>query len=76
MDRDNNILKGFAKILNIKIIIMSAILPNLNDLTKSYGDTAKLIVDREKYFFNSLFKDRVIVNYDLINQDIDVIFSY
>ncbi len=69
-------LKGFAKILNIKIIIMSATLPNLNDLTKSYEGTAKLIVDREKYFSNSLFKDRVVVNYDLINQDIDDIFEH
>lgn len=69
-------LKGFAKILNIKIIIMSATLPNLNDLTKSYEYTAKLIVDREKYFSNSLFKDRVVVNYDLINQDIDDIFEH
>lgn len=62
-------LKGFAKIFNMKIIIMSATLPNLNILTNSQADTAKLIKNRDKYFSNSLFKDRVEVSYELMNND-------
>jgi len=62
-------LKGFAKILNMKVIIMSATLPNLNILTNSKENTANLIKDRNKYFTNSLFKDRVKVSYELIDEE-------
>jgi len=62
-------LKGFAKILNMKVIIMSATLPNLNILTDSKENTAELIEDRNKYFTNSLFKDRVKVSYELIDEE-------
>ncbi|AGX43469.1 CRISPR-associated helicase/endonuclease Cas3 [Clostridium saccharobutylicum] len=62
-------LKGFAKILNMKVIIMSATLPNLNILTSSKESTATLIEDRNKYFSNSLFKDRVKVSYELMDED-------
>ncbi|WP_455797886.1 CRISPR-associated helicase Cas3' [Clostridium butyricum] len=60
-------LKGFAKILNIKVIIMSATLPDLNMLAINTNSVCSLIKDREKYFSNPQFKDRVIVNYDLID---------
>ncbi|MDU4660488.1 MAG: CRISPR-associated helicase Cas3', partial [Clostridium butyricum] len=60
-------LKGFAKILNIKVIIMSATLPDLNMLAVNTNSVCSLIKDREKYFSNPQFKDRVIVNYDLID---------
>ena len=69
-------LKEFAKILNIKIIVMSATLPDLNYLTKSDEDSIKLIKDRDKYFSNKLFKNRVVVNYDLIDKEIDDIFEH
>lgn len=59
-------LKGFAKILNIKVIIMSATLPDLNMLAVNKSNVCNLIKNREKYFSNLKFKDRVIVNYDLI----------
>lgn len=62
-------LKVFAKVLNMKVIIMSATLPDLNILTNSKESTATLIKDRSKYFTNSLFKDRVKVSYELINED-------
>lgn len=62
-------LKGFAKILNIKVIIMSATLPDLNMLAVNTNSVCSLIKDREKYFSNPQFKDRVIVNYDLIDSD-------
>ena len=51
-------LKAFSKILNIKVIIMSATLPNLNLLTIKNDsedvlkNTISLIKDREKYFSN------------------------
>ncbi|MBC2456531.1 CRISPR-associated helicase Cas3' [Clostridium beijerinckii] len=62
-------LKVFAKVLNMKVIIMSATLPDLNILTDSKESTATLIKDRSKYFTNSLFKDRVKVSYELINEE-------
>lgn len=70
-------LYNISKILNIKIIIMSATLPNLSFLLDNSNDLSvvNLINDREKYFSNSLFKDRVVVNYDLIDKDIDDLFN-
>lgn len=65
-------LKAFANMLNIKVIIMSATLPNLNQLTEDYHKTYHLIKDREKYFSNSLFKKRVIVNYNLLENKIQL----
>lgn len=59
-------LNGFSKILNIKIIIMSATLPSLDELIVGKSLSIPLIKDREKYFNNKLFKDRVKVNFDLI----------
>ena len=59
-------LSCYAKILNIKIIIMSATLPNLDEISLAEIDTVKLIKNREKYFNNPIFKDRVEVNYDLL----------
>lgn len=71
-------LKGFAKIFNMKIIIMSATLPNLNVLTNNDENTAQLIKDRDKYFTNSLFKDRVKVSYELMETEdtINTLFNH
>lgn len=69
-------LKVYAKILNMKIIIMSATLPDLNSLTGSSLNTVNLINNRDKYFSNPLFKDRVEVNYDLLNEDFDIEILY
>ena len=66
-------LKAFSKILNIKVIIMSATLPNLNLLTIKNDsedvlkNTISLIKDREKYFSNPLFKNRVKIDYKLMD---------
>lgn len=62
-------LSCYAKILNIKIIIMSATLPNLDELSLAEVHTVKLINDRKKYFNNPIFKDRVEVNYDLLQSE-------
>ena len=65
-------LTCYAKILNIKIIIMSATLPNLDKLSLSKGKTIKLIKNRKKYFENPIFKNRVKVDYSLLeSKDIE-----
>lgn len=71
-------LNGFAKILNIKVIIMSATLPDLNKLLDCDEKTTTLIKNRDKYFLNPLFKDRVEARYDLLDQefDEDVLFDH
>lgn len=51
---------------------MSATLPNLNDLIMGESISHSLINNREKYFNNKLFKDRVKINYDLIRDKEDV----
>ena len=55
---------------------MSATLPNLNYLTNSDENTIRLIKDREKYFSNPLFKNRVNVNYELIDKNIEEIYDH
>ena len=69
-------LKVFAKFMNIKIIIMSATLPNLDVLTNIKGHTVNLIEDRDKYFTNPLFKERVRVDYSLIDESIDEVINH
>lgn len=69
-------LKGFAKILNMKVIIMSATLPELNYLTNSCENTINLIDHREKYFSNPLFRNRVNINYELIDKEIDTVYEH
>ena len=69
-------IKGFAKMLNMKVIIMSATLPDLNYLTDAVEKTTNLIENRDKYFNNSLFKNRVEVKYDLIDKDIEELYEH
>lgn len=60
-------LKAFSEVLNIKVIIMSATLPDLDVLSEEQNAAIKLIVNRDKFFLHPLFKDRVELNYDLID---------
>lgn len=62
-------LTCYAKLLNIKFIIMSATLPNLDKLSLSTGSTIRLIEDRNKYFKNPIFKNRVNVDYSLLSSE-------
>lgn len=59
-------LHGYAKILNIKFIIMSATLPNFDEMLDDTTGTKRLIYDRDKYFKNPIFKDRVKVDFSLM----------
>lgn len=60
-------LKYYAEILNIKFIIMSATLPNLNKLIDQETEMINLVQNREKYFSNSIFKDRVKLDFSLMD---------
>lgn len=63
-------LNGLSKILNMKVIIMSATLPDLKMLLNEgveNGSIINLILNRDKYFSNHLFKNRVEVSYELLN---------
>ncbi len=67
-------LYKFAKFLNIKIVIMSATLPKLNYLLKDHIDNGSneicsLIKNKEKYFENKLFRERVKINFSLLNEN-------
>lgn len=61
------ILDIFSKYLNFKIIIMSATLPELGNFINEKEKICNLIDDSYKYFNNSIFKNRVHLNYDLLN---------
>ncbi|TYQ16314.1 UNVERIFIED_CONTAM: CRISPR-associated Cas3 family helicase [Acetivibrio alkalicellulosi] len=57
-----NFISRYADILNIKFIVMSATLPRLDKLLFNSEAFGILIKDREKYFSNPIFKDRVKIN--------------
>lgn len=59
-------LKKYSELLNVKIIIMSATLPRLGKLTSCNDEIVSLIKDRQKYFDNPLFKERVSLDYSLL----------
>ena len=67
-----NFLKAYAQLLDIKIIIMSATLPNLELLTNNNAKAVRLINNREKYFNHRMFANRVKVNYELLNRKIGI----
>ncbi|CDG01443.1 CRISPR-associated helicase/endonuclease Cas3 [Clostridium chauvoei] len=60
-------LHDYAEILNIKIIIMSATLPDLDLLLESDTRSVNLIEDRKKYFENRIFKERVKIDFRLLD---------
>lgn len=63
---------AYAKLLNIKFIIMSATLPDLSSVSKIKERTVSLVSDRKKYFENPLFRDRVKVHYDLLSEKMEL----
>ena len=65
-------LKEFAELLNIKIIIMSATLPNLEMLTDNNSEVVRLITNRDKYFKHYMFAKRVEIDYSLIDRKITI----
>lgn len=70
-------LNVFAKLLNMKIIIMSATLPNLELLTdEKESEIVKLLTNRTKYFESKYFKDRVKISCELLYKDIDEVYEH
>lgn len=63
-------LKGFANLMHMKIVIMSATLPNLEVLTNNKTETVRLIEDRKKYFNHKKFAKRVRPDYTLLGYKI------
>lgn len=62
-------LEKYAKLLNIKIIIMSATLPKLEQLGVENNNCAYLIENRSKYYEDCLFKNRVEPDFSLLLKD-------
>ena len=59
-------LKKYAALLNIRIIIMSATLPDLDQLAKESEPGCELILNKEKYFKNPLFCKRVSLDFSML----------
>lgn len=64
-------LQCFSKILNIKIVIMSATLPRMDFLTEINSDVTHLIVNRNQYFEDKRFKNRVDISFELLGSTIE-----
>ncbi len=62
-------LRTYSKLFNMKIIIMSATLPPLGKLLDDNKSIVSLITNRDKYFNHTLFKNRVRLEYDLLNKE-------
>lgn len=58
----------YAKIFNIKFIMMSATLPKLDKLLEDNKNINYLIKDPKKYFTNPIFKNRVKIDYSLLQK--------
>lgn len=58
----------YAKFLNIKLIIMSATLPKLSYFIEDKSIYTNLIKDASIYYQNPLFKDRVHLDYSLLER--------
>lgn len=59
-------LNAYARLFNIKIIIMSATLPDLDKFINDNSSSIKLIKDTKKYFNNQMFAKRVVPDYSLL----------
>ena len=68
-------LKELAKMFNIKIIIMSATLPDLDILSRFQAQAVNLLENPSRFFAVECFKNRVKLNYDLLKVDKDSILD-
>lgn len=62
-------LQCYSRLLNMKIIIMSATLPKLDMFTGNHEKVVNLIENPEKYFQDARFKKRVALSYELLYPD-------
>lgn len=63
-----SMLKTCAELMGMKIIIMSATLPDLTMLTGDVGKVKSLIKDTDKYYKHPLFMRRVSISYELLSE--------
>lgn len=64
-------LEKYAELLNIKIIIMSATLPNLSILSiQNHIKNCNLISNSRRYYDNEVFKKRVKISYELLDRKV------
>lgn len=68
-------MKIFGRLLNMKFIVMSATLPNFDQLTEDVCDTVHLLNHADVYFQHELFRNRVVVHYDLLDYKSDEVLS-
>lgn len=59
----------YADILNIKLIIMSATLPKLGELIDRDNSFCQLINNRDRYYADLRFRERVKVDYILLKEE-------
>ncbi|MDO5337098.1 MAG: CRISPR-associated helicase Cas3' [Eubacteriales bacterium] len=59
--------KEISYLLHIKLIIMSATLPDFDLLSDDTYPAVKLVRDREEYFLHPCFKERVQISFELMN---------
>ena len=65
-------LTRYSKLLNIKIIIMSATLPDLSYLLDmNQANVTRLITNSDKYYNAPVFKDRVAIDYSFLEMEKD-----
>lgn len=61
-------LKAMAKLFNMKIIIMSATLPDLDKISHQQQAATVLLKNAHKYFNNNIFKNRVEISYEILDK--------
>lgn len=60
-------LSKYAELLNMRIIIMSATLPRIDNIFNVNGIFAELLEDSRKYYKHPIFRDRVKIDTSLMN---------
>lgn len=66
------LLKACAELMNMKIIMMSATLPNLEKLSGQNNVIKHLLPNCHLYYQHRCFKERVIPHYELLENDIEL----
>lgn len=69
-------LKAFAEFMNMKVLIMSATLPDLEYLTGEKEQVVRLMKNRDRYFLNPVFRERVGVSYEMLEEKTDYEMLY
>lgn len=78
-DKLNLFLQLYSKYLNTVFIVMSATLPKIDKLLSGFDNNYKfdnnfisLVMDKEKYYTNSNFKERVTFDFSLTKEKIEL----